>query len=254
MGLFRKIGCAVGLHKGEFRYVRQGSCDMVQVCEACKHETHKVIHTYEWRFVKPDKCDQVSECTRCGDQQEETRVSHTYGDWRFVAPDKCNQVRECKRCGAQETRIQHNYGRPAYKSSGDCATFVTCARCGHEKSDEVRHQFGEWHVKPGTRADERVCSRCYATEIRPTTSPSPAPPVAQSSRPAAGFDGFSHREVIACPECHGSGTHSEPEPCYNCLGSGTDRNAVCRACNGKGSLGTHQVRCRRCDGHGIVYR
>lgn len=251
MGLFRKIGCAVGMHKGEFRYVRQGSCDMVQVCEACKHETHKVSHTYQWRFVKPDKCDQVNECTRCGDQ-DETRVSHTYGDWKYLAPDKCNQVMECKRCGDQERRIQHNYGRPAYKSSGDCATFVTCVRCGHEKSDEVKHQFGEWHVKPGTRADERVCSRCHMTEVRPTTSPEPSD--APIPRPVPQFrPGFAEQKATTCPDCHGAGSHVEPKPCYNCLGSGTDRNAVCPACNGKGSIGTHNVRCQRCGGHGFYY-
>lgn len=222
MGLFRKLGCAVGMHKGEFRYVRQGSCDMVQVCEACKHETHKVVHTY--------------------------------GDWRYVAPDKCNQGCECKRCGDQQSRIQHDYGRPAYKSSGDCSTFVTCARCGHEQSDEVRHQFGEWHVKPGTRADERVCSRCYATEVRPTTSPSPEPPVESIPRPAAKFrPGFPEQKAITCPDCRGAGSHVEPEPCYNCMGSGTDRSAVCRVCNGKGSTGTRSVKCRRCGGHGFYY-
>ncbi|PHN04596.1 hypothetical protein CRP01_21565 [Flavilitoribacter nigricans DSM 23189 = NBRC 102662] len=136
--LFGKGQCALGFHKGE------------------------------WKYVYPDQCDQVIHCERCG---EKKRLKHqSYTRWQDDPDYQCWEFRTCTRCVDKEERSNHNYSKERAKNEWECYTFIqTCSKCGKEKDKRYsspKHSWGSWKVNPNVQNEMfRVCNRCNAKEF-----------------------------------------------------------------------------------------
>src|SRR5207253_8056303 len=96
--LFDKGKCALGFHRGDWRYVKDQHCQQIQVCARCKAESHQVVHTWQaWQYLTSGACEMARQCGRCHEQ--ENKIEHAWNPPVYESAESCVQVRPCSRCG-----------------------------------------------------------------------------------------------------------------------------------------------------------
>ena len=193
MGFFGKAQCALGMHIGDFSFVRTGSCEQVKRCgrEHCTHVERRVAHSFgPWALVNPSdtsNCDTRRVCARCG--ETESGDGHDWSIPQYVEKRSCEQLTRCQRCRQKKTvladcRYQWRYINPDRDSSdfakalsaiatqiNPCAQEEACTRCGSLRTlnPRTKHQWGPWQPVRRQRESARTCRRCNERETRPIT-------------------------------------------------------------------------------------
>lgn len=192
--LFDKGKCLVGIHQGEWSFVKEKDCTRMRICVRCATESRKVEHNLgEWAYANDGACDQQQTCSRC--DLVEQRELHEWQEPQRRSDDTCEQVIVCGRCKAErEAAPSHLWGEWEYVKPDACGQIQTCERCDSPGAKRTEHLWGEWHHSEKHGGEVHVCSRCgelavsTATQILKiisalTSQPSTAP--RQIAAPAA---------------------------------------------------------------------
>ena len=159
--LFDRGKCALGFHAGDWRYLREGSCQQTRVCSRCKTESQQLVHTWQaWDYQNADACLMARECGRCG--EKETKTEHVWGTPVYQSEGSCAVIRPCSRC--EETKgagSAHVWESWSYEGDQVCSQVVTCTRCGDTGPERrIAHEWGAWYQSHFYGTGARVCSRC----------------------------------------------------------------------------------------------
>ena len=159
--LFDRGKCALGFHAGDWRYVRQGSCQQTRVCSRCKTESQQLVHTWQsWDYQNADACLMARECGRCG--EKETKTEHVWGTPVYQSEGSCAVIRPCSRCGETKAAgTAHVWESWSYDGEQICSQVVTCSRCGDTGPQRrIAHEWGAWYQSQFYGTGVRVCRRC----------------------------------------------------------------------------------------------
>ena len=159
--LFDRGKCALGFHAGEWRYLREGSCQQTRVCSRCKAESQQLVHTWQtWDYQNADACLMVRECGRCG--EKETKTEHVWGTPVYQSEGSCALIRPCSRCGETKAAgTAHVWESWNYDGEQACSQVIACSRCGDTGSQRrITHEWGAWYQSQFYDTGVRVCRRC----------------------------------------------------------------------------------------------
>ena len=96
--------CRVGIHRGHWAYVAEGSCTQGRECERCGSVHVRTTHQREWRYIRERTCAQVRSCKRCNAANGE-RTSHEWSEsWEVGTRwwQSGKEAHRCLRCGVVE--------------------------------------------------------------------------------------------------------------------------------------------------------
>jgi hypothetical protein len=108
-----RAGCAVGLHGGQWEWVKDGSCEQVRGCPHCGNTKTRTEHGLsEWAYVDQEdtaSCLMERHCARCGLTEESARHEPR---WRYESVDGCAGQLFCVRCDAPSGKpgVRHDWG------------------------------------------------------------------------------------------------------------------------------------------------
>jgi hypothetical protein len=160
---FNKARCGVGLHSGDWEWVRSGACDQTRRCARCSTLSERVSHGYgDWAYDEPENaasCWMTSECARCGEHRREQRhrVAWMYSiDWLEHRDDP-----------TIATQLALAAVRVIGADDARCRQILVCERCLERVppfEDHVEHDWGVWSVDRSSAVPRRACMRCGAVE------------------------------------------------------------------------------------------
>ncbi|MCA1568266.1 MAG: hypothetical protein LC803_22000 [Acidobacteria bacterium] len=167
--LFDKGKCLVGIHQGDWSFVKEKDCTRIRICVKCATESRKVEHNLgEWAYLNDGACDQQQTCSRC--DLVEHREVHEWQEPQRRSDDTCEQVIVCGRCQAEkEAASSHLWGEWEYVKPDACGQIQTCKRCGSPGAKRTEHVWGEWHHSEKHGGEVHVCSRCDELAVSTAT-------------------------------------------------------------------------------------
>jgi len=159
--LLEKGKCLIGLHHGDWTFLKENNCTSVRVCVRCGTQSRKTEHSWSsWNHTKEQDCCQERCCQRC--RCVENRVVHQWQQPTFKEVDRCEMVQICARCGVEQAAyVSHTWTQWEYVSEDDCSQTQICERCGDRGGEKrIEHNWGEWQHSEQYGGAVRVCKRC----------------------------------------------------------------------------------------------
>jgi hypothetical protein len=158
--LLDKGKCFVGIHEGEWSFIKDKDCTRLRICSRCATESRKVEHNLgEWDYVRDGHCEQQQTCSRCDLATQ--REVHVWQEPERRSEESCEQVIVCSRCNAEKEGPQsHLWGDWAYVTPDACGQIQTCERCNASGAKRTEHLWGEWHHSEQHGGAVHVCRRC----------------------------------------------------------------------------------------------